>query len=479
MKYIIMCGGKYLDFETPRWLLEVNGEKIVERTIRLLREFGVTDISISSNLDCFDNLGVPVLKHNNSYETRWEGKKWIVKGYWADAFYKTTEPVCYIFGDVWFSKEALEYVVNEPVDDILFFGSCGDPSKGFYKPDEPLAFKVVDLDLFNNSIKRVKYLQDHKLTNRPPISWELYRVIDGVDPNKHAFNKRFRPVTKFIWDVDKPDDLNKLRDAVKKYELLNNIAICAVAKCENDYINDWVNYHLNIGVNSIFIFDNNDRNYEPVESRIKINSGKVYVLKVPGERGGFQTKFYNWFYNKYKDDFGWIIFIDIDEYIVLNKWKTINEFLLSFKDYPVIRLNWHLFGDDELISRDTSIPVNEFFTKRSKNKSLETHGKEIIKGGQSNVNIVSSHYCLINNFLPKQIMPDCKETYGKVGGLRNCEEAYINHYMTKTLDEFINQKLKRRTDAGFPDRIIDFDYYWDINQKTEDKLKYLSDKGLI
>ena len=39
MKYVIMCGGDYKDqFETPKPLLEVNGEKLVERTVRLLKE---------------------------------------------------------------------------------------------------------------------------------------------------------------------------------------------------------------------------------------------------------------------------------------------------------------------------------------------------------------------------------------------------------------------------------------------------------
>lgn len=39
MKYILMCGGNYKDkFETPKQLLKVNGEILVERTIRLLKE---------------------------------------------------------------------------------------------------------------------------------------------------------------------------------------------------------------------------------------------------------------------------------------------------------------------------------------------------------------------------------------------------------------------------------------------------------
>ena len=48
MKYIIMCGGNYETFETPRQLTKIKGEPLVARTIRLLQEQGVEDIAISS-----------------------------------------------------------------------------------------------------------------------------------------------------------------------------------------------------------------------------------------------------------------------------------------------------------------------------------------------------------------------------------------------------------------------------------------------
>ena len=95
MKYIIMCGGKYGD--TPKQLLTVMGERIVERTIRLLRAYGVKDIAISSNDPRFEGLGVPVLKHENEYVY---GKN---THSWLNAFYPTEVPTTYIFGDVYFS----------------------------------------------------------------------------------------------------------------------------------------------------------------------------------------------------------------------------------------------------------------------------------------------------------------------------------------------------------------------------------------
>ena len=59
MKYIIMCGGQYQQWSTPRQLIKIRGEPIVARTIRLLRENGVTDIAISSSNKVFEqNIGI-------------------------------------------------------------------------------------------------------------------------------------------------------------------------------------------------------------------------------------------------------------------------------------------------------------------------------------------------------------------------------------------------------------------------------------
>ena len=37
MKYIIMCGGDYKDFKIPKQLSLIKGERVVDRTIRLLK----------------------------------------------------------------------------------------------------------------------------------------------------------------------------------------------------------------------------------------------------------------------------------------------------------------------------------------------------------------------------------------------------------------------------------------------------------
>lgn len=216
MKYIIMCGGVYLKWNTPRQLLKIeNGETIVERTIRLLREAGVEDISISSNLEGFSNFGVPVLTHINSMRVI---NDFDFEGYWTDAFFPVEEPVCYIFGDVIFSPEAIKTIVETETDDIMFFASAPPFSKYYAKKyAEPFAFKVTNLKHFNEAIKKTNEYQDRQIFNRKPIAWELWQVIKATKLNVINYNN-YTIINDYTCDVDYKSDIKKIISQMKLWK---------------------------------------------------------------------------------------------------------------------------------------------------------------------------------------------------------------------------------------------------------------------
>lgn len=204
MKYIVMCGGNYSAWESPRQLTEVNGEALVERTIRLLRECGVDDISISSNDMRFSVFEVPVLRHENNFDTEGHGS-------WVEAFYPTEEPVCYIMGDVFFSPEAIRTIVNEETTGIQFFASAPPFSPMYTKPwAEPFAFKVVDQKRFRAAIDFAKANEKTGIFRRRPIAWELWQVINGEDVKQINY-WNYRVINDYTCDIDSPDDVAQLR----------------------------------------------------------------------------------------------------------------------------------------------------------------------------------------------------------------------------------------------------------------------------
>lgn len=203
MKYIIMCGGSYAEWETPKHLLTVLGEPIVMRTIRLLRENGVEDIAISSNNPAFEELGVPVLHHENGYHARAYND---FDGYWCDAFYPTDEEVCYIFGDVIFSPEAIRKIVETEIFDIELFGSAPPFAENYPKPYiEPFALKVANTAHLRQAIERTKELDTEGRFRRKPIMWELWQVIKGTRFNKTIRN--YTAINDYTCDIDTKDEI--------------------------------------------------------------------------------------------------------------------------------------------------------------------------------------------------------------------------------------------------------------------------------
>jgi len=203
MKYIIMCGGDEGHFETPRQLLKFKGEMLVDRTIRLLMDNGITNIAISSNDPRFEEHQVPVLHHDNSGED------------WCDCFYPMDEPACYICGDVVFSPAAIKTIVETETDDIELFASSPPFPPEYVKPwEEPFAFKVVNQERLHQAIIDVKRLKREGRFHREPIAWEVWNVITrgadvGMDVNTINY-RSYVVINDWTCDIDYPHEISLL-----------------------------------------------------------------------------------------------------------------------------------------------------------------------------------------------------------------------------------------------------------------------------
>ena len=199
-----MAGGRYQKWTTPRHLTPIDGEPLIARTIRQLREHGVNDIAISSNNPVFEQFGVPVLHHENSYDAKGYND---FTGYWCDAFYPTDEPTCYIFGDVIFTDNAIRTIVDTWTDDIEFFASAPPFAPGYKKTSaEPFALKVVNTKHLKEAISTVKVLAGLKKFKRKPIMWELWQVIKNTPLNKIDYTN-YVVINDSTCDIDDPEDL--------------------------------------------------------------------------------------------------------------------------------------------------------------------------------------------------------------------------------------------------------------------------------
>lgn len=213
MKYIIMCGGVYDNFTTPKALSVINGETLVERTIRLLKENGIKDIAISATDKRFDDLGIPRLEHENSY--KYENGQ--IYGYWIDAYYPTEEQVTYLHGDVYYSENAIKKIINLNPKVNTFIGNEIARNKEHKNWGEPFGWIIVNQKQFREAIDKTKKLQDEgKLERGYAISWELYRVMNGTNPNYMLIDdNNYLSIDDETIDIDAPWQIEKLDEKIR------------------------------------------------------------------------------------------------------------------------------------------------------------------------------------------------------------------------------------------------------------------------
>ena len=269
------------------------------------------------------------------------------------------------------------------------------------------------------------------------------------------------------------------------------VVLCCLAKKEHKYINDFVKWYVNLGFDTIYIYDNDELDMPNIKDFIdKKYMGHVEIINIRGvHKEKLQHDVYTDFYRKHS--FDWCLFCDIDEFLF--GVKEIHQFLgnLKFRNALQIRVKWRLFGDDDLITRDMSKPVYEVFKKEvyhTMNRNLvdignlEKQGKMFVRGNIGNVVIRSPHFASVierNRLLPS-ILPSGRPCFSKVviNEDYSHECVFLHHYMTKSLTEFIEQKMNR-TDAVFGDIKLDMRYYWRINKPTKEKIAFLENLGLI
>lgn len=317
---------------------------------------------------------------------------------------------------------------------------------------------------------------DKKLsvTGRPydDIFLKEFKSIFGQDKQE-----TFGCLKEYIPDLVQIESMTINPQIVSQKE---TVAIIAISRLENDYINEWIEHHLNIGVDHIYIYDNSSLKEEKLSGAIYEKFlDKVSVIPAYNKQQ-YQIPAYKDAYQRFGNLYEWLIYIDIDEFIMLQKDNNIKDFINRFpKDLETYRMHWQIFGDDDLIDRNRqSSIVNDITTPLKSRYNIQT--KSIIKGGLKHIDFISVHYA-VKNVNGK--ISHLKTYYGNMihlpiaykSGINNIDVkptdytyVKLNHYITKTICEYICQKMRRPDAARNYTRTIDNKFY-NISTKTDEK----------
>ena len=260
------------------------------------------------------------------------------------------------------------------------------------------------------------------------------------------------------------------------------VAIVAIARLENDYINEWLGHHLGIGIAHIYVYDNSSSEEEKLINRVYEKYLDRVTIIPAYDKVQYQMPAYKDAYRKYGNLYDYLIYIDIDEYIMLQQDTHINDFVNRLPDdCECYRMNWLIYGDNNIVNRDVSSSIVKDFSKPFTSHRRNTTTKSIIKGGLSDIDFISVHYAVRNK---NGVHSNLKTYYGnmiditselpiksKSLNIHKKDYTYIklNHYITKSICEFICQKMRRPDAAWNYERNINKDFFA-YNERTQEKL---------
>lgn len=184
------------------------------------------------------------------------------------------------------------------------------------------------------------------------------------------------------------------RDVVKQPK---TVALVAILKEEDGFVDEWVAYHRLLGVEHFYLYDHDPR--LPLRKILKKHAAYVTVTDwlvkqgVRARHRGFsaQVKAYNHYRRHYSRHDKWAAFIDADEFIALKKHASLQDFLLAHDDSGAVSLNWVCFGHNGFYDDPGGLIV-ESLTRRARDASRTV--KTIVKN-ECVTDFVNPHYPIL------------------------------------------------------------------------------------
>lgn len=229
------------------------------------------------------------------------------------------------------------------------------------------------------------------------------------------------------------------------------LSVAAIVKNEADSLLEWIAYHHVIGVHNFLIADNDSSDGTSEILDALADHGLVQRLRYPTpESGNVQMPAYTALLAHARSNCDVIAFIDADEYLLPMDGETsllpLLEQLFSNPDVSALGLNWANFGSSGALFAEDGFVIDRF-TKRAKPSfGVHYHIKtlarpERVKGFANPhfVHLSSGRYI---DATGADITPHHKHGKGLSSNII-WTGARINHYATKSLEEFLIGKSRR------------------------------------
>lgn len=313
----------------------------------------------------------------------------------------------------------------------------------------------------------------------------LDTLIGGSHQRDKIKNPFLRKIARlFYYPVDILLGLPKMWTIIRKMKCKTGVdcpiglAIVAIAKNESEYIAEWVAYHQAVGVDRIYLYDNDSTDGMKACIQIFIDDGYVVYNQIHGSCQQFNAYCQGlWTYGK---KCKYMAFIDCDEFLAPVKYgdnlcKILDDLFAIHPKAGGVLVNWCMYGSSHFETKPDGLLIDNFVYRAKIGKEGTNVTKSIIRP-----------FCTLMWNHPHY--PIYRLGYqgidmtGKVNnGFWNEIDDYhllkVNHYFTKSREQWVKRRSLGKADLGKEDKrtMNEFEAH-DNNDILDESAKKYSEK---
>jgi hypothetical protein len=217
-------------------------------------------------------------------------------------------------------------------------------------------------------------------------------------------------------------------------------ALVAILKNEAANVAEWLEYHALLGVEHAFLFDNNSDDDLRAVLRPYLVQGRATLIDWPSYPG--QVAAYNYALRMFGPAAEWLLFLDCDEFVVIDGGGLLPDRLDRLGDADQVLLSWMMFGSSGHVERPNGLVIESFTRRRDRpepevkcvvrphaTRSVDVHHATTVCGRTVDA-------------LGRRVPERARLADPVAGPIR------IHHYFTKSEAEWAAKRRRRQADGG-------------------------------
>ncbi len=223
---------------------------------------------------------------------------------------------------------------------------------------------------------------------------------------------------------------------------MHYLAACLIFKDAASYLDEWIRFHLRVGIEHFYLYDNDSGDDYETVIRPFVADGYITLYKWPG--AAQQDPVFQHCLDQHREGVRWLAFLDDDEFLFPAAGSDLREVLPGYESYAGVAVCWLLFGSNEHRKQPRGL-VTQSYRKRA--AWIDPHVKCIVDPSRALSPAVGAHafHCqpgetIVDENHHPMAGPFCERPTANV--------LCLNHYLIKSHEEMVRRRARPKVDGA-------------------------------